>query len=224
MFGGNQLGDDAARPEGRGDFAANDRLRVEGMPNFVEACRKAGVKRLPHQSIGFVSASGSNAWSDEDHIHTPISDTIASRAILAARDMEKIIASSGLDWVILRGGLFYGPGTGFDDGWFGRAAAGKLRSPGDGTDYVSLVHIADMAATTVASLDRWPARQALIVCDDDPAPWREVFGYIASAVGQSMPESGGPVGFPSLRLRNIRARTALNWQPFYRSWRQGFSR
>lgn len=211
-------------PSGRGDFEANDRLRVEGAPNLVAACRAAGVKRLIQQSISFVNASGNDRWSDEDHIYQPPSDSIAGRAILAALAMEETIRASGLDWVILRGGLFYGPGTGFDDGWFSRAAAGKLRIPGDGSDYVSLVHIADMAAATVTAVHRWPSRQALIVCDDEPAPWRDVFGFIAASVGQPMPETGGPAGFPSFRLRNTRAKAALGWQPFFATWRQGFSR
>ena len=42
------------------------------------------------------------------------------------------VRESGLDWLILRGGLFYGPGTGFDDDWFARARAGTLRLPGEG--------------------------------------------------------------------------------------------
>lgn len=211
-------------PSGRGDFAANDRLRVEGAPNFAEACRNAGVARILQQSISFVNASGSDAWSDEDCVYQPASDTIASKAILAALAMEETIKVSGLDWLILRGGLFYGPGTGFDERWFASAAAGKLRMPGDGTDYVSLVHIADMAAATVAAVAQWPSRQALIICDDEPSQWRDVFGFIAACLGQPAPEAGGAAGFPSFRLRNARAATALNWRPFYRSYRQGLVR
>src|SRR6185295_4318296 len=101
--------------------------------------------------------------------------------------MEATIETSGLDWLVLRGALFYGPGTGFDDDWFARARAGKLRLPGDGSDYVSLVHIADMAEATVAAIDRWPSRRALIVADDHPSPWRDVFGYIAGCVGGVAP-------------------------------------
>ena len=82
-------------------------------------------------------------------------------------------SSRSLDWLILRGALFYGPGTDFDDDWFARARAGKLRLPGEGDDYVSLVHIADMAGATIAALRRWPSRQALIVADDQPARWRD---------------------------------------------------
>lgn len=211
-------------PSGRGDFAANDRLRIEGAPNFVTACKQAGVKRAIQQSISFMNASGSDAWSDEDHRYGASSETIATKAMAAALQMEDTIRASGLDWVILRGGLFYGPGTGFDERWFAGAAAGKLRVPGDGSDYVSLVHIADMAAATVAAVNGWPSHQTLIVCDDAPAQWREVFGFIAASLGQPAPDAGGAAGFPSFRLRNTRAKAALGWQPFYRSFREGLAR
>ena len=211
-------------PNGRGDFEANDRLRVEGTPNFIAACRNAGVTRIIQQSIGVVSASGSDAWTDERAVYTPAAETVASKAIVAALAMEETVASSGLDWIILRGGLFYGPGTGFDDGWFSRAAAGKLHVPGDGTDYVSLIHIADMASATVAALSKWPSRCGLIVCDDEPAQWRDVFGFIASSVGAAPPETGGSVGFPSFRLRNTRAVAVLGWRPSYATYREGLVR
>jgi|GEM_PF-855660 len=211
-------------PSGRGDFAANDRLRVEGAPNVAAACRAAGVSRLLQQSISFVNASGSTTWSSEDDIYQPPADSIAGRAILAALAMEDTIKASGLDWAILRGGLFYGPGTGFDERWFAGAASGKLRVPGDGNDYVSLIHIADMAAATAAAVARWPSRQTLIVCDDEPASWRDVFGFIASSLGQPAPEAGATAGFPSFRLSNGRAKTALGWQPFYASYREGLAR
>lgn len=211
-------------PSGRGDFAANDKLRIEGGANFIRACGAAGVGRILQQSISFVNASGDARWSDEAFVFTPTADTVASRAIAAALTMEDGVRASGLDWVILRGGLFYGPGTGFDDGWFARATAGKLRLPGDGSAYVSLVHIADMAAATVAALAKWPSEQALIISDDTPVQWRELFGFIAACVDQEPPANGGPEAFPSFRLQNSLAKKTLGWRPFYASYREGLMR
>lgn len=211
-------------PSGRGEFAENDKLRVEGSDNFVRAAHAAGVKRVVQQSIGFVNASGSANWSDENTVFVPTADTIATRAIAAALKMEERIRGANLDWLILRGGLFYGPGTGFDEGWFARAAAGKLRLPGDGSAYVSLVHIADMAAATVAALSRWPSRQTLIVCDDEPTTWRTLFTHIAASIEAPAPPEGGREDFPSFRLRNACAKEALAWHPFYRSYREGLAR
>ncbi|HYD71701.1 MAG TPA: NAD(P)H-binding protein [Candidatus Binatia bacterium] len=210
-------------PSGRGDFDANDRLRREGTPIFVQACRDAGVPRVLQQSVAMVNAAGERI-ADEDTRFEPGEETAASRAIAAALAMEDALRASGLDWLILRGGLFYGPGTGFDDEWFARAQAGKLRLPGVGTDYVSLLHIADMASATAAALARWPSRQTLIVADDEPAQWRDVFGYIATLAAAPAPQSGGRQGFPSFRVSNRRAREVLSWAPFYTNYRLGLVR
>jgi nucleoside-diphosphate-sugar epimerase len=210
-------------PSGRGNYEENDRVRRNGAPIWVEACRKAGVKRVIQQSIAMLNASGSDAWSDEDTLYDA-GDSVAGRAYAASVAMEETIRASDLDWVILRGALFYGAGTGFDDDWFARAGAGKLRLPGDGSDYVSLCHVSDMAAATVAAIDRRPSRQTLIIADDEPATWRDVFAYVSELAGAPAPEAGGRAGFPSFRVSNKRARAALGWAPFFKSYREGLSR
>ena len=207
-----------------GDYAANDRLRREGVPIFVRACRAAGVARVLQQSIAMTHAGGGEAWADETTFHPMDDGSIASAAIAAIRDMEAAIERSELDWLILRGGLFYGPGTGFDEDWFARARAGKLRLPDEGQDYVSLVHIADMAAATVAALGAWPSRQALIVSDDGPARWRDVFRFVCATAGCAPPEPGGHVLMPSFRVSNRRARELLSWAPVYPDYRAGLAR
>jgi nucleoside-diphosphate-sugar epimerase len=203
-----------------GNFEANDRLRREGTPVWVRACRRAGVPRVVQQSIAMVQAAGED-WAEEE---TLASGTEAARAIEAALSMEQTVRRSGLQHLILRGGLFYGPGTGFDDEWFSRARAGKLRLPGDGQAFVSLVHIADMADATALALERWPQRDTLAVCDDRPARWLELFSYIAQLVGAEPPAPGGRLGFPSFRVRNTRAREVLLWRPRYADFRVGLAR
>ena len=212
-------------PSGRGDFAANDHLRIAGTRHWVSACREAKVGRIVQQSIGLVNASTTDAWTDEDHAHPgPIDPPVAAEAIAACRIMEGEVLGSGLPAMILRGGLFYGPGTGFDDGWFAAAATGRLRTPGDGAGHVSLVHIADMAEATLRAVERFEADARLIVCDDEPVRWRDLFAYIAALAGQEDLPAGGRAGFPSFRLRNGRARERLGWAPLYTSYREGLVR
>jgi len=211
-------------PSGRGEYQANDRLRREGTPTWVRACRAAGVARVVQQSIAMVNAAAGDAWSDEDTVASGVSDEVAARAIEAALSMEDAVRTSGLDALILRGGLFYGPGTGFEDDWFSRARAGKLRLPGDGDTFVSLVHVSDMAEATLSAVARWPGGRTLIVSDDRPARWRELFSYVAQVVGADAPTPGGRLGFPSFRVHNSRAREALDWKPHYGDFRAGLAR
>jgi nucleoside-diphosphate-sugar epimerase len=210
-------------PGEQGDYAKNDQLRREGTPIFVRACREVGVSRVLQQSIAMTHAGGGDQWADETAFHPP-GEGIAGAAIAAVRAMEAAVVESHLDWVILRGALFYGPGTGFDEDWFARARAGKLRLPAAGNDYVSLVHIADMAAATVAAIRHWPSRQALIVADDCPAPWRDVLTYVCAVAGSDPPQPGGRSSMPSFRVKNARARELLGWEPAYRDYREGLIR
>jgi nucleoside-diphosphate-sugar epimerase len=188
-----------------GDFALNDRLRRDGVPVFLAACAEAGVEKVLQQSIAMVHGGGGDAWADEESFFPLPAAGVANQAIAAALEMEAKVRATALDWLILRGGLFYGPGTGFDDEWFARALNGKLRLPETGEHYVTLVHIADMAAATVAALARWPSRQALIVAESEPSRWRDLFGYVA-------------------RVSNRRAREVLAWSPHYPNHRIGLAR
>lgn len=200
-------------PSGRGDYAVNDRIRKEGVPVLIGTCERAGVPRLLQQSIAMVEI--------EPGVAAPEGPTAS--AYDAIHVMEAAVKASPLDWLILRGGLFYGPGTGFDDDWFARAAAGKLRLPGDGEGFVSLIHIADMASAVTAAVDRWPSRQVIAVTDGKPARWREVMGHVAASVG-SEPRAGGRDGFPSFRVGNEAAREALGWSPAYPDFKIGLAR
>lgn len=210
-------------PSGRGSYDENDRIRRDGTPIWINACRKAGVQKIIQQSIAMLSASGSDAWSDEDTTFAG-GDGVTGRAYGASIAMEDAVRASDRDWIILRGALFYGPGTGFDDDWFARAQAGKLRLPDDGSAYVSLLHISDMAAATLAALKHWPSRQTLIIADDEPAPWRDVLGYVADIANAPAPQAGGRASFPSFRVSNARAKAALSWTPFYTNYRMGLAR
>ncbi|MCB1342477.1 MAG: NAD(P)-dependent oxidoreductase [Pseudooceanicola sp.] len=211
-------------PSGRGDFAANDRLRSEGTANWTGACRDAGVGRILQQGIAMVAATGRANWGDEETTFAGKPDSRLGHAVAAALAMETDIRDSDIDFAILRGGLFYGPGTGLDTTWLARAKEGTLVVPDDGTDYVSLIHVADMAAATARAVERFPSGQTLIVCDDCPVIWNDLFAHIAALAGQPPPPTGAPLGYPSFRLSNARARAALDWAPFYPSYREGFAR
>jgi nucleoside-diphosphate-sugar epimerase len=204
------------------DFALNDRVRRDGVPIFLRAAQDAGVARVLQQSIAMAHGDGAN-WADEDTAGLLSGDAVSDAAYDAARAVEAAVKASPLDWVILCGGLFYGPGTGFDAGWRERARAGKLRRPGDGSDFVSLAHVADMAAATVLAVDQWPSQRMLMIADDAPTPWRDVFALIAAQENAPAPLPGGRLGFPSFRISNKRAREALGWAPFYRDFRIGLA-
>jgi 2-alkyl-3-oxoalkanoate reductase len=207
----------APRPGQAPNWALNDRIRREGTACLLEACRNARVQRYVHQSLAFL-VGGSPEIVDETTPLLPATEVTAS-----AIDAERLVVASGLDWVILRDGALYGPGTGREKHWRALARSGGLRFPGDGSDYISLIHVSDLAACFVLATEQGPSRSIVSVVDDQPTTYQELFAYIALLEGAAAPTGGGTSNFPSFRISNTRAREALGWHPFYRSYRSGLA-
>jgi len=207
----------APRPGQAPNWPLNDRIRREGTANLLTACRDAGVRRYVHQSLAFL-VGGSSDIVDEAAPLLP-----ANKVTASAIDAERLVAASGLDWVILRDGALYGPGTGREEQWRALARAGELRFPGDGADYISLIHVADLAEGFTLAAERGPSGSIVSVVDDGPTTYRELFGYIALMEGAAGPSGGRASNFPSFRVANSRARDTLGWRPFYRSYRSGLT-
>ncbi len=91
----------------------NARLRDEGTRNLIEAALLAGAKRLIAQSISFIYADGPLPHREEDpflaETHPLYGETVSGVASL-----ERQVLNAPLDGIVLRYGLIYGPGTGFD--------------------------------------------------------------------------------------------------------------
>jgi len=141
----------------------------------------------------------------------------------SAMDMESIVKAARFEWSILRGGLFYGPGTGRGDEWRHAAQEGKLRLPGDGSGLISLVHVVDMAHALVLAVERAKAQSIYNVVDDLPVDYRTFYHYIAAQVGGAEPRPGGEVFLPSLGCSNARIKAELGWEPLYATYRSGLA-
>jgi nucleoside-diphosphate-sugar epimerase len=205
------------RPGQTPNWALNDRIRREGTASLLEACRNTGARRYVQQCIAFL-VSGTSDLIDET---APL--LAARQATASAIDMERPVTASGLDWVVLRGGALYGPGTGRDEHWRTLARSGELRLPGDGSDYISLIHVADLAECFVLAAERAPSGSIIAGVDDEPTTYRELFGYIAGLASSPAPAAGGATNFPSFRISNAKARETLGWRPCYRSYRSGLA-
>lgn len=197
------------RPGGRGDWATNDRIRREGTVHLLAACAECGVRCLVQQSVAMLHHAADDRPQHED-------DPIDGSGVLAsALDMERLLRSAALDVRIVRGGLFYGGASGLPDLWLTHVRDARHRLPGDGSAWLSPVHVDDHARALLAVLALPPAdaaARAFIACDDVPLRWREVYAQAATAAGVSIPAAGGPLALPSFRTSNARLR-AQGWAP-----------
>jgi nucleoside-diphosphate-sugar epimerase len=95
-------------------YASNARIRSEGTRNLIAAAQAAAARRFIVQSIAFGYAPGGEPHPETDPLN--LGDPARAVTIKAAADMERqVLAAAGLDGVILRYGLFYGPGTWHDE-------------------------------------------------------------------------------------------------------------
>ena len=199
-------------PRAPGAWAVTTRLRTEGTRRLLDAALTAGVHRYIQQSIVMAYPDGGDRVLDEA---TPL-DTSPDRAsvcgpVIAMEGMIRAVLPTHLAWCILRGGVFVGPGT-FQDGVIAGLRAGTEIVPCDGRSFVSLVHVADMAAM-LAAVRLAPGGSIFNINAD---AWRQgaYLDELAARSGAPRPprDPASPCQ-PSFRCSNAAARTALDWTP-----------
>jgi nucleoside-diphosphate-sugar epimerase len=91
-------------------YPKNARIRTEGTRNLIAAAQAAAARRFIVQSIAFAYAAGREPHAETDPLN--LADPVRAVTVKGAVDMEQqVLAASGLDAIVLRYGLLYGPGT-----------------------------------------------------------------------------------------------------------------
>lgn len=90
-------------------YPRNARIRTEGTRNLIAAAKAASVRRLIVQSAAFAYAPGKEPHTEADPFN--LTDGPRLETVRAVAEMERQVLQSGLAAVVLRYGLFYGPGT-----------------------------------------------------------------------------------------------------------------
>jgi nucleoside-diphosphate-sugar epimerase len=222
----------------RMDFAATNRLRIEGTRNLVDAARAVGVRRMVTQSFGPAYAPGEGLATEETPLYLNAAEVWSGGAALeteagsvaAATDsvaavvgalvsMEKAVTELP-ESVVLRYGLLYGPGTSFAADGFMTDQIRQGQMPAN-ENVTSFIHIEDAARAAMLAID-WPAGVYNIV-DDDPAPAREWLRlYAAEVGGPPPPQVDGKDALMSRGISNVKAKRQVGWSPRHPSWRAGF--
>jgi nucleoside-diphosphate-sugar epimerase len=91
-------------------YPNNARIRIEGTRNLIAAAQAAAARRFIVQSIAFAYAGGGEPHPETDPLN--LADPARAVTVKGAADMERqVLSASGLDAIVLRYGLLYGPGT-----------------------------------------------------------------------------------------------------------------
>lgn len=206
---------DVAAP---GAWDRNTRLRVEGTQRLLQSVLATGVKRYIQQSIVMAYPDGGDEWIYEN---TPLDASPKRRSlcgpVIDMEDLVRDIAREQLQWCILRSGNFVGPGTA-QDSLIANLRAGTSTIPCDGTTFLSLIHVADMATAVSSALTQAPASTIYNIVDE-PIRRGDYLSHLATLVGMPQPEQDYSQPCPlSQRCSNQAARGILGWTPTHGIW------
>jgi nucleoside-diphosphate-sugar epimerase len=90
-------------------YPRNARIRIEGTRNLIAAARGAAARRFIVQSIAFGYAPGGEPHDETAPLN--LADGPRVVTVRGAADMEAQVLAYGLEGIVLRYGLLYGPGT-----------------------------------------------------------------------------------------------------------------
>jgi nucleoside-diphosphate-sugar epimerase len=205
-----------------------EKVRIEGSAAVVDAAVAAGVPRLVQESVSMLYPDRGDAWIDED---VPPDPYPAAKGNLAAEASASRFTASAGTGVVLRLGLFYGPGARHSEQFLDMARRHVVPLVGRPDSYISSIHMEDAGAAVAAALEL-PAGIYNVV-DDEPLTTREFAEALAAAAG-TRPWVRGPGRLAhllgdrmasltrSMRVSNQRFRTATGWTPRYPSAREGW--
>lgn len=205
-----------------------ERVRIEGSAAVVDAALTAGVPRLLQESVSMIYPDRGDNWIDEDVAPDPYPNT---RGNLAAEASAARFTEAGCTAVVLRFGLFYGPGARHSEEFLAMARRHIVPLIGHPDSYLSSIQMADAGAAAAAAL-QVPAGTYNVV-DDQPLTKREYAQALAAAAGKR-PWVRGPGRLAhllghrmasltrSMRVSNRRFRETSGWQPHYPSAREGW--
>lgn len=191
------------------------RLRTAGVRKLLDASLAVRVGRYVQQSITMAYPDHGDQWITED---MPL-DTSPERAatcapVIAMEGMIRETLTEKLEWVILRGGTFVGPGT-FQEDRVARLRAGHVAVPCDGSNFESLIHVADVATAFLAAIEKAPAGSVFNVVDV-PIRSGDYSDRLADSIGAPRPRRTDALPCPpSWRCSNHAIEIALQWEPVH---------
>jgi nucleoside-diphosphate-sugar epimerase len=221
-------------PKRAKDFEPAKKLWSQGAGNLVAAAQRAGVRRVVAESVVFAygyPTSGPQLVDESDPYPGPPPKG-GDDMLAALRGMEQTVLTSGehsdTEGIVLRYGLFYGPGVPHDE-LFTRLAKWWALPAMTGNGIASWVHIDDVAKATADAVTKGRGGQIYNIVDDRP----QSFGDYARELSKKLhrpppiPISHRLVGlvasYPAtafgttwLPLSNAKAKEELGWTPIRR--------
>lgn len=157
-------------------------VNVDGTRALIEACRAAGGPRVVFTSTVVTGDAGGRLLTED----APL--PVATPYGRSKQDGERLLAESGLPYVVIRPSHVYGPA-----GWYVEDLVARLRQPGRfcvigrGANLWDVVHVDDVAAALALVLADAPAGATYHCVDDEPITYYDFMALTARTLGLGAP-------------------------------------
>ena len=216
------------------DFDAAKKLWKTGAANLVLAAQHAGVRRVVAESMVFAYGYPTTgpAMMDETDPYPGPPPKGGDDMLAALRGMEQTVLTSGehsdTEGIVLRYGVFYGPGVPHDE-LFVRLAKWWALPAMTGNGMVPWIHIDDVATATADAIDKGRGGQMYNIVDDRPQSFGGYVRELSARLHRPRPVPiphqlvGLVASYPAtafgrtwLPLSNAKAKAELGWTPIPR--------
>ncbi|HKY14488.1 MAG TPA: NAD(P)-dependent oxidoreductase [Microthrixaceae bacterium] len=211
-----------------GAWRDTQRIRTVGSALVVDAALASDVSMLVQESVAMLYADKGDSWIDE---HAAVDRYPMAQGNHAAEASAERFTSAGRTGIVLRFGLFYGPGARHSEQFLAMARLGVVPVLGHPSGYLSSIHVADGGRAVPAVLSA--AAGVYNVVDDEPLtkrsyadalahgagrrPWLRAPGRLAQLLGHRTTSLTR-----SIRVTNAKLTAATGWAPEFPSAREGW--
>jgi len=219
---------------GAKDWALNDRLRLEGTRNLLNAAQKQTLHSFVLFGVAFLYGDTRGAWKREDD---PLPRNI-TRPLQSAVEMERHALADYQAYetpvVILRAASLYGAAAYHTRALLHALQHRRLPIIGSGNQYWHWLYVDDMARACVLAAEHPAPGEIFNVADDWAFHAADGLNYIAAQLNAPAPFKMttplaraliGNAAFlaQSARYRTDKIKKMLGWAPKYPTYREGLA-
>jgi UDP-glucose 4-epimerase len=194
-----------------------ERVNARGTVAVLEACRRAGVKRVLYASTIWVYSDTESDEVDEDTLLPPPSHLYTSTKLAGELYCKSYQELYGIDYTILRFGIPYGPRAreaAVIPAFVNKAFKGEpLTLSGDGMQSRRFVYVEDLADGVAAGLDDVATNRVYNLVSDENVTIKQIAELVQEIVGNTeivyTPARPGDLG--TKIVSGDRAQAELGW-------------
>ncbi len=194
-----------------------ERVNARGTVAVLEACRRAGVKRIVYASTIWVYSDCAEEAVDEDTLLPPPSHLYTSTKLAGELYCKAYQELYGIDYTILRFGIPYGPRAreaAVIPAFVNKALKGEpLTLAGDGGQSRRFVYVEDLAGGVARGLDEVATNRVYNLASNENVTIKQIATTVQELIGnvEIVHTPARPGDFGGKIVSSERARRELGW-------------